>query len=56
MHVLRLRDRGNIPQMLRKLLWTSIYGAIGALSTVVSRRGASVIWRRVTGEEPPAKK
>jgi hypothetical protein len=42
--------------MLRKALWGAIYGAFGSLATIVSRKSASLIWRRVTGEEPPAKK
>jgi hypothetical protein len=42
--------------MLRKLLWTGLYGGSGALAALVSRRTASLIWRTLTGEEPPAKK
>ena len=42
--------------MLRKLLWTGLYGAIGASATVVARRAASRLWRIATGEEPPTKK
>jgi hypothetical protein len=42
--------------MLRKLLWSVLYGAFGALATIVSRRGAARIWRTLTGEEPPTKK
>jgi hypothetical protein len=42
--------------MLRKLLWTGLYGALGALATIVSRRTAAGIWRTLTGEEPPTKK
>jgi hypothetical protein len=42
--------------MLRKMLWTALYGGVGALATVTSRRTASVVWRTLTGEEPPAKK
>jgi hypothetical protein len=42
--------------MLRKLLWSALYGAFGALATIVSRRAASRIWRTLTGEEPPTKK
>ena len=42
--------------MLRKLLWSVLYGGMGAIATVVSRRGASRIWRTLTGEEPPTKK
>jgi hypothetical protein len=42
--------------VLRKLLWTAIYGVIGALATIAARTTASRIWRLLTGEEPPAKK
>jgi hypothetical protein len=42
--------------MLRKVLWTAIYGALGALSTMVSRRTASRIFRMLTGEEPPTRR
>jgi len=42
--------------MLRKLLWTGLYGGLGALAAIVSRRVASGIWRTLTGEEPPTKK
>jgi hypothetical protein len=42
--------------MLRKLLWSALYGALAALATIVSRRAATRIWRTLTGEEPPTKK
>ena len=42
--------------MLRKLLWTGLYGAIGAAATMGARRAASSIWRIATGEKPPAKR
>jgi uncharacterized protein DUF4235 len=42
--------------VLRKLLWTAIYGVIGALATIAARTAASRVWRLLTGEEPPAKK
>jgi hypothetical protein len=42
--------------MLRKLLWTALYGTFGALATTVSRRAAAQVWRTLTGEEPPTKK
>jgi len=42
--------------MLRKALWAALYGGVGALATIVSRRTASVVWRTLTGEEPPVKK
>jgi hypothetical protein len=49
-------SRGNLPHVLRKMLWTALYGVIGALSTIAARRFASRLWRVATGEEPPAKK
>ena len=42
--------------MLRKLVWSALYGGIGALATIASRRGASRVWRSVTGEDPPSAK
>jgi len=42
--------------VLRKLLWTALYGGLSALSAAVARRSASRIWRTATGEEPPTKK
>jgi hypothetical protein len=42
--------------MLRKLLWTGLYGAIAAAATMAARRAASGIWRVATGEQPPAKR
>jgi hypothetical protein len=42
--------------MLRRLLWSAIYGAIGAAFTIAARRIAARIWRTLTGEEPPTKK
>jgi hypothetical protein len=42
--------------MLRKLLWSGLYGAIGAAAAVAARRLATGLWRVATGEDPPAKK
>jgi hypothetical protein len=42
--------------MLRKLLWTGLYGGLAAVATMAARRTASKIWRVTTGEEPPVKK
>ena len=42
--------------MLRKMLWTSLYAALGAAATMAARRAASQIWRIATGEQPPTKK
>jgi hypothetical protein len=42
--------------MLRKLMWTLIYGLFGAVAAIGARFAASRVYRLVTGEEPPAKK
>jgi hypothetical protein len=42
--------------VLRKLMWTGLYGSLAAAATLAARRVASKIWRVTTGEEPPAKK
>lgn len=41
--------------VLRKLMWTGLYGTLAAGATMVARRAASKIWRVATGEEPPVK-
>jgi hypothetical protein len=50
------RRAGNQEAMLRKLLWTGLYGALGAAATMAARRAASGIWRVTTGEKPPTKR
>jgi hypothetical protein len=41
--------------MLRKLMWSGLYGGLAALATIVARRTAAKIWVVATGEEPPVK-
>lgn len=43
-------------KLTRKLAWTALYSSIAAGASLVARRLASGVWRRTTGEEPPAKK
>ena len=47
---------GNESAMLRKLLWTGLYAALGAAATMAARRIASRAYRIITGEEPPTKR
>lgn len=42
--------------MLRKLLWTVIYGLFGTLAALGARFAATRVYRLATGEEPPVKK
>jgi hypothetical protein len=39
--------------MLRKLIWTAIYGLFAALATLVARKAATGVYKIVAGEEPP---
>jgi len=39
--------------IIRRLLWTGLVAATGALASVVANRLAAAIWVRVFGEEPP---
>jgi hypothetical protein len=42
--------------MLRKILWSGLYAALGAAATMGARRAAASIWRIATGEQPPVKR
>ena len=56
MQVCHIQGLVEIEVMLRKLLWSGLYGSIAAVATIVSRRTAARIWRTLTGEEPPTRK
>jgi hypothetical protein len=56
MRRLPLPPGGNESPVLRKLLWTGLYGAIAAAAAMAARRAASEVWRVATGEKPPAKR
>ena len=43
-------------KLTRKLAWTALYSSAAAMATMAARRLASGVWRKTTGEEPPAKK
>ena len=40
-------------EIVRRLLWTGLMAASGALATVVANRIAAAIWVRAFGEDPP---
>jgi hypothetical protein len=42
--------------MLRKVLWSAIYGLIAAAASMAARRLATQLYRIVTGEPPPHKR
>ena len=40
--------------MVRRLMWSGLLAALGALASVADHaRAAAMIWRRVFGEDPP---
>jgi hypothetical protein len=39
--------------ILRRLLWTGLMAATGALAAVVAQRVSAAIWVRVFNEDPP---
>jgi len=39
--------------MVKRLIWSGLLTACGALSSIVAQRLATVVWRRMFEEEPP---
>jgi hypothetical protein len=39
--------------MVKRLMWSGLLAGLGALSSIVAQRAASVVWRRFFDEEPP---
>lgn len=40
-------------EIVKRLLWSGLLAASGALASVVASRAAGFLWRRVFDEEPP---
>jgi len=39
--------------LVKRLMWSGLLAGIGALTSLVSTRLATLIWMRMFGEEPP---
>jgi hypothetical protein len=39
--------------MVKRLVWSGLLAALGALASVATTRLAAMIWRRAFGEDPP---
>ena len=39
--------------MFKRLIWTGLLAATGALASVAATRASAVIWRRLFDEDPP---
>jgi len=38
---------------LKRLIWSGLLAASGWLANLLAQRSATLIWRRLFGEEPP---
>ena len=45
--------RGMDNDLVKRLAWSGLLAGLGALTSIVANRLATVIWVRVTGEDPP---
>ncbi|HEX8158327.1 MAG TPA: hypothetical protein VF526_13165 [Solirubrobacteraceae bacterium] len=39
--------------MVKRLAWSGLLAALGALASIATTRAAAMIWRRIYGEDPP---
>jgi hypothetical protein len=39
--------------VVKRLIWTGLLAATGALASVAASRASAVIWRRLFQEDPP---
>jgi hypothetical protein len=39
--------------MTKRLMWSGLLAGVGALTTIVANRLATVIWQKAFGEDPP---
>ena len=40
-------------ELTKRLLWSGLLAGVGALTTIVANRVATVIWQKVFDEDPP---
>lgn len=40
-------------ELVKRLMWTGLLTACGALASMLANRMAATLWRQVFGEEPP---
>jgi hypothetical protein len=52
-----VRATTRLPRMendlVKRLMWSGLLTAVGALASVIAQRAAGLVWRRVFDEEPP---
>ncbi len=40
-------------EVVRRLLWSGLLAATGALASILAHRASTMVWKRVFDEEPP---
>lgn len=40
-------------EIFKRLMWSGLLAGVGALTTLVAERVATLIWQRVFDEDPP---
>lgn len=40
-------------ELIKKIAWSGLLTALGALASMITQRSAAYVWRRVFEEEPP---
>jgi hypothetical protein len=40
-------------EMVKRLLWSGLLAASGAIASIAATKLAAIVWRRVFEEEPP---
>ena len=39
--------------LTKRLMWSGLLAGLGAIASIATTKAASLIWRRVFGEDPP---
>ena len=39
--------------LVKRLMWSGLLAGTGALASVASHRAATLLWKRMFGEDPP---
>jgi hypothetical protein len=48
-----MRDLMAESDLVKRLMWSGLLAALGALASIATQRVAAMIWLRAFGEEPP---
>jgi hypothetical protein len=40
-------------ELVKRLVWSGLLAALGAIASVATTKAAAMIWRRAFGEDPP---